>query len=229
VKAVHSPRRLTLRAAKAEIHYEEEIDCGLIIWAAGTGPNPLTERVLEQLELTLDQLEARAAGGDAYTRLPVDPWLRVLGAPEGTLLALGDAARCDGTDGTALPQTAQVAAQQGAYVARMLNRGYDLTAESPTSREAVGGDASTWLRLRGAVEARPFRFLNLGLLAYLGGGEAISQVQIGESRLLSEAGSTGFLLWRSVYVVKQVSPRTRFLVLFDWFKTKLFGRDCTRW
>ena len=63
----------------------------------------------------------------------------------------------------------------------------------------------------------------------LGGGEALSQVQVGESRLLSEAGSTGFLLWRSVYVVKQVSPRTRFLVLFDWLKTKLFGRDVTRW
>ena len=48
-------------------------------------------------------------------------------------------------------------------------------------------------------------------------------------RLLSEAGSTGFLLWRSVYVVKQVSPRTRFLVLFDWLKTKIFGRDVTSW
>ena len=62
-----------------------------------------------------------------------------------------------------------------------------------------------------------------------GGGEALSQVQVGESRLLSEAGSTGFLLWRSVYVVKQVSPRTRFLVLFDWLKTKIFGRDVTSW
>jgi len=78
-------------------------------------------------------------------------------------------------------------------------------------------------------QARRFEFLNLGLLAYLGGGEALSQVQVGEQKLLTEAGSTGFLLWRSVYVVKQVSPRTRFLVLFDWLKTKIFGRDVTRW
>ena len=114
-------------------------------------------------------------------------------------------------------------------------------------------------------QARRFEFLNLGLLAYLGGGEAlsqvhasapylscalparipasrrkshlspiasasrVSQVQVGEQKLLTEAGSTGFLLWRSVYVVKQVSPRTRFLVLFDWLKTKIFGRDVTRW
>ena len=99
----------------------------------------------------------------------------------------------------------------------------------PISRAAAGGDVRALLSLRGAAEARPFEFLNLGLLAYLGGGEALSQVQVGESRLLSEAGSTGFLLWRSVYVVKQVSPRTRFLVLFDWLKTKLFGRDVTSW
>ena len=54
-------------------------------------------------------------------------------------------------------------------------------------------------------------------------------LQVGEQRLFSEAGSTGFLLWRSVYVVKQVSTRTRVLVLFDWLKTKVFGRDVTRW
>ena len=84
------------------------------------------------------------------------------------------------------------------------------------------------MRLRGAVHARPFDFLNLGLLAYLGGGEALSQVQVGERRLLSEAGSTGFLLWRSVYIVKQVATRNRVLVTFDWLKTALFGRDITR-
>jgi NADH dehydrogenase FAD-containing subunit len=59
--------------------------------------------------------------------------------------------------------------------------------------------------------------------------EILSHFKAGDNRLLSEAGSVGFLLWRSVYVVKQVSPRTRFLVLFDWLKTKLFGRDITDW
>ena len=54
------------------------------------------------------------------------------------------------------------------------------------------------------VQAQPFKFLNLGLLAYLGGGEAISQVQVGDQRLFAEAGSVGFLLWRSVYIAKQV-------------------------
>ena len=96
------------------------------------------------------------------------------------------------------------------------------------SAAARGGDPAAWLRLRGAVDARPFEFLNLGLLAFLGGGEALSQLQLGDRRLLTEAGSVGFLLWRSVYIVKQVSLRTRILVLFDVLKTTLFGRDVTR-
>lgn len=53
-------------------------------------------------------------------------------------------------------------------------------------------------------------------------------MQLGNRKLLSEAGSTGFLLWRSVSAVKQVSTRTRLLVLFDWFKCRVFGRDVTR-
>jgi hypothetical protein len=33
-------------------------------------------------------------------------------------------------------------------------------------------------------------------------------------------------LWsRSVYITKQVSLRNRVLILFDWLKTQVFGRD----
>eukprot|EP00429_Kryptoperidinium_foliaceum_P124301 CAMPEP_0176334794 /NCGR_PEP_ID=MMETSP0121_2-20121125/78283_1 /TAXON_ID=160619 /ORGANISM="Kryptoperidinium foliaceum, Strain CCMP 1326" /LENGTH=53 /DNA_ID=CAMNT_0017677749 /DNA_START=1 /DNA_END=158 /DNA_ORIENTATION=+ len=51
----------------------------------------------------------------------------------GSLLVMGDAAAFPEsskkiTDDKLLPQTAQVAGQQGAYAARMLARGYDLTA-----------------------------------------------------------------------------------------------------
>ena len=291
VESVPSPYRLIVKEKRFEhagsdvFEWEtSEVECGLIMWAAGTGPTPLTETLTTRLvdcaaelgsgtkqerneekkiggrKARLDiwsrQWLASGAATDPYLvpeqisgRVAVDRWLRAVGAPSGTLMAIGDAAACYSADGNILPQTAQVAAQQGAYVARLLNRGYDLRgsgsestsserntlevgcelAGPPVSREAAAGDITKLLFLRGATEARPFEFLNLGLLAYLGGGEALSQVQVGENRLLSEAGSVGFLLWRSVYVVKQVSPRTRFLVLFDWFKTKLFGRDVTNW
>ena len=52
----------------------------------------------------------------------------------------------------------------------------------PCSKIRAPADASaaavSFLRLRGALEARPFEFLNLGLLAYLGGGKALSQVRV---------------------------------------------------
>ena len=82
-------------------------------------------------------------------------------------------------------------------------------------------------RVRSLIEAKPFEFLNLGLLAYVGAGQAVAQVQLGENSLLNASGENAFLLWRSVYVVKQVSTRTRLLVLFDYLKSKLFGRDLT--
>jgi NADH dehydrogenase FAD-containing subunit len=73
-----------------------------------------------------------------------------------------------------------------------------------------------------------FQFLNLGILAYTGGGSALAQVQITEDKAVKSSGSLGFGLWRSVYLSKQVSGRNRLLVAVDWFKTKIFGRDITR-
>lgn len=51
-------------------------------------------------------------------RLAVDRWLRVVGTPPatfGSILAMGDAALVRDAEEGNLPQTAQVAAQQGAY------------------------------------------------------------------------------------------------------------------
>lgn len=231
VESIESPTRLSIktrvadgRDAKARVvdgrdEWEvSQLDCGLIMWAAGTGPRPLTTKIINRIEQEVGPLPDRCGFG----RIVVDPWLRVVGAPPGSMLALGDACCCRDADGEPLPQTAQVAAQQGAFVARMLNRRYDVSAGMPADAGGqptlfappsvklppdTADSIATYTRLRGALEARPFEFLNLGLLAYVGGGKALSQVQVGEQRLLSQAGSTGFLLWRSVYVVKQVRRR----------------------
>jgi NADH dehydrogenase FAD-containing subunit len=229
---------------------EEAIDCGIIVWAAGTMPVRLTERIIDNLDKACEKKGSNVTPGSLskYGRIPVDRWQRVLGAPSGSMIAIGDASGTIGekTD-ELLPQTAQVAAQQGAYVARLLNRGYDLTGAptfkdsevttslstnslflpAPINHEAAI-DEGKKKDLRGMVNAKPFKFLNLGQLAYTGGGEALSQVQLGDKKLFNQAGSVGFLLWRSVYIVKQVSTKTRLLVLLDWAKTRMFGRDVTR-
>ena len=42
------------------------------------------------------------------------------------------------------------------------------------------------------------------------------------------SGRFAYLLWRSVYLTKQVSARNRFLILIDWLKTRVFGRDISQ-
>ena len=94
---------------------------GLCVWAAGTAARPITARIAEAIGE--EQVQAVKTEG----RLAVDPWLRVVNTSEavfGSILAMGDAAAVRGCEEGDLPQTAQVAAQQGAFVARLLNRRY---------------------------------------------------------------------------------------------------------
>ena len=206
---------------------EERLDVGITVWAAGVEAVPFSKKLLDQLP--------SSAKGQAG-RVNVDKFLRPpVPSPElmGSLFVLGDAAALpsDHDSSQLLPQTAQVAGQQGAYLGRLLNRQYNLTAPVPYLPEGTPSDTlfRSWLQVRGIDEAAPvFTFLNLGLLAYVGGGEALAAVSIGDVPIMSYAGSVGFVLWRSVYLVKQVATRNRVLVTFDWIKTQLFGRDVTR-
>jgi NADH dehydrogenase FAD-containing subunit len=215
------------------------MDVGLTVWCAGTAPVPFVDQLLQQLPES-----ARNNDG----RIKVDGYMRPSMHKKellGSVLVLGDAAAVSTEKdnpiayNALLPQTAQVAGQQGAYAARTLARGYDLTATPPILPSTQLGDDSSlgvfndpgmkkWLEVRGLETAPKFKFLNLGLLAYLGGGEALSQVQVGDVPIFSYFGSVAFVLWRSVYLVKQVATRNRMLVTFDWLKSSLFGRDMTR-
>ncbi|CAM9533373.1 unnamed protein product [Scytosiphon promiscuus] len=228
-----------------ELSDGSSIPYGLAVWAAGNGPLPL---VLDLIQAVDDQKEKAAWGRG---RLVTDDWLRVLGAP--SVFALGD---CAVINDKPLPQTAQVASQQGAYLARLFSRGFEFSATVPqksSSREAgedaaeggpvaagAGGDPDSdakgdkvplseklGLSIVKGKFAKPFQFLNLGILAYTGAGGALAQVQVGKESVKS-TGATGYLLWRSIYLSKQVSWRNRFLVGTDWVKTKIFGRDITR-
>jgi len=56
---------------------------------------------------------------------------------------------------------------------------------------------------------------------------ALTQVDAGRLHV-QLSGRLAYLLWRSVYATKQVSARNRLLILFDWLKTRLFGRDISQ-
>ncbi|KAH8058937.1 oxidoreductase [Aureococcus anophagefferens] len=156
---------------------------------------------------TLKALGADGAQGTqawARGRFGVDAWLRVLGAPPGEVFAIGDL------------RGGVVAAQQGEYLARLLKLGpdYDLAKPEPSRPlGAAGGDRPARELFcderNGHLVARPFQFLNLGILAYVGDGKALAQVALGDGDLgVKAAGRAAFGLWRSVYIAKQVSRGT---------------------
>ncbi|KAF3451568.1 hypothetical protein FNV43_RR07663 [Rhamnella rubrinervis] len=114
-----------------------------------------------------------------------------------------------------LPATAQVAAQQGVYLAKCFNR----MEESEKNPEGP-------MRFRGSGRHRfrPFRYKHLGQFAPLGGEETAAQLP-GD---WVSIGRSSQWLWYSVYASKQVSWRNRALVVSDWGRRFIFGRDSSR-
>ncbi len=156
------------------------LPAGLVFWAGGNAPVPF--------------VAALGAPLTARGRLRVDEFLRLPGRPG--VYALGD---CAAVGEPALPATAQVAQQQGEYLARSL------------ARERAG------------QPVRPFRFRSAGMLAYVGGGRALADLPH-----VKWSGRAAWLFWRSVYLTKLVSPANKVGVLFDWMTATLFGRDVSR-
>uniref|UniRef100_M1BYJ8 External alternative NADH-ubiquinone oxidoreductase-like C-terminal domain-containing protein n=1 Tax=Solanum tuberosum TaxID=4113 RepID=M1BYJ8_SOLTU len=69
-----------------------------------------------------------------------------------------------------------------------------------------------------------FRYRHLGQFAPLGGDQAAAELP---GDWVSMGHSTQWL-WYSVYASKQVSWRTRYLVVGDWVRRYIFGRDSSR-
>ncbi|CAI0468343.1 unnamed protein product [Linum tenue] len=111
-----------------------------------------------------------------------------------------------------LPATAQVAAQQGAYLAKCFNR-MEEAEKNPEGPLRFRGE--------GRHRFRPFRYKHFGQFAPLGGEQTAAQLP---GDWVSIGHSTQWL-WYSVYASKLVSWRTRSLVVTDWVKRFIFGRD----
>ncbi|KAI1317139.1 hypothetical protein EDD11_008930 [Mortierella claussenii] len=108
---------------------------------------------------------------------------------------------------TALPATAQVANQQGKFVGKRINVLHSIE-DNPAE----------------VAKLPSFSYKHLGSLAYIGGNDAV--LDLGKGVVYGGIGSE--YLWRSVYFSEQVSFRTRLLLLVDWSKRALFGRDISK-
>ncbi|GBG00600.1 NADH dehydrogenase [Raphidocelis subcapitata] len=250
---------MTLKTKDGE---EQKLPYGVCVWSTGNAARPMVRNLVASIPT---QAELNKGANPASVKLAVDPYLRVIGARD--IIALGD---CSRLWGEPLPPTAQVAGQQGAYAARLINRGFQVNEgglnvpppirvdpNASVSRTDVDAalrlqpidiprmaaqerlseldimafntNDSTFTQAPPGVEyyRKPFEFLSLGIMAYVGNEKALVSAEVLDSTF-NIAGSLAFLLWRSVYITKQVSFRNRVLILFDWVKARVFGRDLSQ-
>ncbi|XP_023912655.1 external alternative NAD(P)H-ubiquinone oxidoreductase B2, mitochondrial [Quercus suber] len=114
-----------------------------------------------------------------------------------------------------LPPTAQVAYQQGQYLADCFNR-MEQCEKNP--------EGPLRFRESGRHRFHPFRYRHLGQFAPLGGEQTAFQLP-GD---WVSIGHSSQWLWYSVYASKLVSWRTRMLVISDWGRRFIFGRDSSK-
>ncbi|KAE8230692.1 hypothetical protein CF326_g4300 [Tilletia indica] len=128
---------------------------------------------------------------------------------------------------TALPATAQVASQQGKYLARKLNK--LARVRDAAIRDVPQEEQKKSLGPRDLDEAvyRPFTYRNLGSLAYIGNAAAFD-LPLPEPIGSFAGGLAAMYAWRSFYLSEQVSMRTRALLMMDWIKRGIWGRDLSR-
>ncbi|THG99455.1 hypothetical protein EW026_g2881 [Hermanssonia centrifuga] len=117
---------------------------------------------------------------------------------------------------TALPATAQVAAQQGKYLGRKLSK-------VARQRSVLAANGLTTEAGVDEAVSSPFRYLHLGSLAYIGNAAVFD---LGKYSFMG--GLAAMYAWRSVYWSEQVSSRTRALLMIDWIVRGVWGRDLSR-
>ncbi|CAF0888279.1 unnamed protein product [Adineta ricciae] len=117
----------------------------------------------------------------------------------------------------ALPATAQVASQEGRYVAKLLNQASNVHSTDFQQQNLT-----------------PFQYKHMGSLAYVGGDEAVvdftgSKPLLDYFDLKPLSGRSAVYLWKSFYFTEMFTGRTKTLLAFDWVRTHIFGRDISRY
>lgn len=153
----------------------ERIDARVVVWAAGVRGSPLVT------------LLANATGA-VLTRqgtVVVGPDLTLPGHPE--IAVIGDAASFTHGSEKPLPGVAQVAIQQGRYVAKLVETGLH----------------------GGCLE--PFRYEDRGSMATIGRAKAVAEM--GRIKL---TGFVAWMAWLFVHLLFLVGYENRILVLTQW-------------
>lgn len=181
------------------------IPYGFLLWVAGNAPRPIVKDLMRKL-------------GKEYQPNPrglnINGHLKVKGTND--IFAIGDASA------STFAPTAQVASQQGYYLARLMNKFSEELHQDINNRKQ---GLSTNLVDSKLNDLNKFDYKHWGSLAYVGDNRAIAELKYAN---VKSSGLLTFMFWRSVYVSKLLSTRNRLYVLNDWLRAAIFGRDISR-
>ncbi|KAF2743382.1 alternative NADH-dehydrogenase [Sporormia fimetaria CBS 119925] len=203
----------------------ERIPYGLLVWATGNAVRPVVNDLISQIP----------AQKNSRRGLAVNEYLVVKGTEN--VWAVGDCAVAN------YAPTAQVAAQEGAFLARMFNnmaktqeiqsqlaelsQAQEVAPTKEARDEIFANIKDLQKRLRRVQSINPFEYSHQGSLAYIGSDKAVADISWFAGNLAS-GGTITYFFWRSAYLSMCFSTRNRVLVFMDWLKAKVFGRDVSR-
>jgi NADH dehydrogenase len=154
----------------------EHLVARTVIWAAGVRASAFGEILANRAGAKLEK------GGRAV----VGPDLSLLGYPD--IFVIGDLAYRTDRQGQPLPGVAQVAMQQGSYVARIIRQQAD-----------------------GKERSKPFQYHDRGDLAVIGRAAAVARIPG-----LHLSGLLAWLIWLFVHLMYIVQFSNRLLVFVHW-------------
>lgn len=174
----------------------ENIPYGLLVWATGNAVRPIVKDLMAQIPAQKDERRG----------LKVNEYLVVKGTEN--IWAVGDCAIAN------YAPTAQVAAQEGAFLARLFNTmaktdaiENDLKELSDKQATAKADDRNAVLdlinerqkQLRRTKQVGPFQYSHQGSLAYIGAEKAVADVSWFSGNIAS-GGTMTYLFWKSAYL-----------------------------
>lgn len=195
-------KNVTDKYIEAEVQGEdgtkkiEKIPYGLLVWATGNALRPVVKDLMSQIPA-----QAKARRG-----LEVNEYLVVNGTEN--IWAVGDCAVAN------YAPTAQVAAQEGAFLARLFNTMARTDAVEAELRElsakqaTASGDERNHIlgeirerqkQLRRIKQIGPFQYSHQGSLAYIGAEKAVADVSWFSGNIAS-GGTLTYLFWKSAYL-----------------------------
>lgn len=229
IKTNTAVKRVTDRTVEAEATGPdgkkklEILPYGLLVWATGNAIRPIIKDLIQKIP----------AQKDSRRGLAVNEYLVVQGTKD--IWAVGDCAVAG------YAPTAQVAVQEGTFLARLFNT----MAKSEAIENQISDLSSTLnlkpgntaeiaeeikqleKKLRRIKHIKPFNYTHQGSLAYIGSERAVADISWLNGNFATGGGLT-YLFWRSAYLSMCFSTRNRVLVVLDWMKSKIFGRDVSR-